>query len=342
MTVGGRWSVGAVRRDTDPMSVRHYYERVAEGLAERGVAVVPVAADGPFPSGCDIAWDPGFGIQPVAPVLQRGSVPVVVTVHGVRLWSLPWWELAEGAWDALKECRRALWVLSARRWFRERVVAVVAVSQFGAQEAVRAFHLPEERVHVIHHGADHRCFKPGGEVLRRERPYFLVVAQYQPKKNVGRVMAAYETLPQDERPDLVLVLPGYRGRAPVARGIDLIRRPLTPDELARYYRGARALLFPSLHETFGMPIVEAMACGCPVVTSRDTACAEVSGGAALLVDPRSVDEIAMAMRSLMDGGAFSDEIGRIGLLRAEQFTWEASVQRHHALFEDVLATRAGE
>lgn len=334
--MSGGLRVAAVRRDSDPLSVRNYFERVTEGLAGEGVTVLPVAAAGPLPAGCDLAWDPGFGIQRVAPALRRCAVPVVVTVHGVRLWSLPWWELVDGLRSVVRECRGALRVVAARRWLAERVAAVVAVSRFGAAEAARAFRLAEGTISPIHHGVDHRLFHCGGAVAAWPRRYFLAVAQYQPKKNVARVIAAYARLPAG-RPDLVLVLPGYRGAPPPVPGVFVVREAVAAEELAQWYRGAVAFLFPSLHETFGMPIVEAMACGCPVVTSRDTACAEVAGEAALLVDPRSVAEIAAAMALSVESAERAAELKRRGLARAAAFTWEGSARRHHALFRQVAA-----
>lgn len=95
-------------------------------------------------------------------------------------------------------------------------------------------------------------------------------------------------------------------------------------------------MFPSLHETFGMPILEAMACGCPVITSNVTACPEVAGDAALLVNPRSVDEIANAMRRLMEEQELRETLWERGLKRALQFTWRKSAKKHLEVFEKVL------
>jgi glycosyltransferase involved in cell wall biosynthesis len=113
----------------------------------------------------------------------------------------------------------------------------------------------------------------------------------------------------------------------------LIREPKSPSELAELYRGALAFVFPSIHETFGIPIIEAMASGCPVITSKGSACPEIAGDAALLVDPRSVEEIGTAMgRMVLDAG-LRNRLRNDGVIRSKCFSWTKSAHRHLAVFE---------
>jgi glycosyltransferase involved in cell wall biosynthesis len=107
-------------------------------------------------------------------------------------------------------------------------------------------------------------------------------------------------------------------------------------ELVTYYKRAVGFIFPSLHESFGMPILEAMACGCPVITSNTTACKEVAGDAALLVNPYSVDEITSAMERLVEDSALRRSLREKGIKRASMFTWKKSAQEHLKVFEGAL------
>ena len=114
-------------------------------------------------------------------------------------------------------------------------------------------------------------------------------------------------------------------------------KPLSQKVLVKYYQDAIGFVFPSLHETFGMPIVEAMASGCPVITSSTTACSEVAGNAALLVDPRSVDEISSAMKKLVMDIGLRQSLAEKGLKRASQFTWKKCAEEHLNVFERALS-----
>ena len=132
------------------------------------------------------------------------------------------------------------------------------------------------------------------------------------------------------------VVPGYPQSASVPKDIELIRTPKNHQELAEFYRGALALVFPSLRETFGMPILEAMASGCPVITSNITGCPETAGDAALLVNPRSVNDIALAMKRVITEEPLRNSLRRKGLLQAQQFTWQRSAEEHLKVFNRAI------
>ncbi|MEE9161965.1 MAG: glycosyltransferase family 1 protein, partial [Candidatus Neomarinimicrobiota bacterium] len=198
------------------------------------------------------------------------------------------------------------------------------------------FGVAREKVVPIYHGVAHDTFNLKGKAHSSMRPYLLQIAQYAAKKNVDRVLQAYSTLDEETRPDLVAILPNFEGPDPDVPGVRLIREPVTHKDLAPWYRGALGFIFPSIHETFGLPALEAMACGCPVITSSISAMPEMAGDAALLVNPRSVEEIAAGIQRLVEDEALRRELRDKGLARARDFTWARSAEQHLAVFEAVL------
>jgi glycosyltransferase involved in cell wall biosynthesis len=328
--------VAVVTRTPDAFSLRQLGEYVIRELAELGVDSIAVPEGQCPPLDCDLLWDPGLAGTRAPRRLQAlpPRMPVVATANGAGAFALPWRHVWRNRVMALAGQVRKQQARAAWRRFKTRVSAVVALTDFGAREVSRAFGLPPEKLYRIYPGVSPRIFRPDGERHPAQRPYLLSVAQYSPKKNFEAVLAAYARLPREDRPDLVAVMPGWRGGSVGVDGVQLLPRALGHDELARWYRGATAFVFPSFHETFGYPIIEAMACGCPVITSNVTACPEVAGKAALLVDPRSVDAIAEAMRRVQDP-ALRQTLREQGLARAGQFTWRGTAERYLELFRAV-------
>jgi glycosyltransferase involved in cell wall biosynthesis len=206
--------------------------------------------------------------------------------------------------------------------------------------------LPSHLVHVVPHGSRpvHRTADDVAAFRVRHgltRPYLLWCGTVEPRKNLPALLRAYAGVAA-QRPDLDLVLVGPAGWGEVPErpaGVDPDRvralGRLSRDDLHSAYAGAAAFCFPSLREGFGLPVLEAMQHGIPVVTSRGTACAEVAGDAALLADPRSPAELAEAILEAT-GPAAADLAGR-STRRAADFSWE----RTAAATADVLRSVAG-
>jgi glycosyltransferase involved in cell wall biosynthesis len=222
--------------------------------------------------------------------------------------------------------------------------ALIAVSQHTKDSLVRHLGVPPERVAVVHHGVDPR-FRPvraGAIVAMRaalglDGPYLLFVGTAEPRKNLPRLVDAFALLRARGTVDVDLVIAGKAawGSAGLreriaAHGMDgCVRLPGHVDAalLPALYSGAAAFVLPSIAEGFGMPLLEAMACGVPVVASNSTALPEVYGDAALGFDPLSTEELAAALaRVLGDQPLRADLVAR-GLRRAAGFTWEAAARK---------------
>ena len=222
---------------------------------------------------------------------------------------------------------------------------VIAVSSHTAGQVESLLGIERSRISVIHHGVDPvPAFSPEDLAAfrrrwRLERPFLLHVGAIQARKNLLRLMDAFEKLDGD----LDLALAGSSGyaaspveerarRNPRIRLLGYVEQPV----LQRLYRSAAALAFPSLDEGFGLPVLEAMSAALPVVTSNRSATAEVAGGAALLVDPASTEELAAALdRAARDTVAREALIGR-GRERAAQFCWGAAAARTLEVYRRLL------
>ena len=229
---------------------------------------------------------------------SNAGIPTVLTVHDLAILRAP---------EVFPRWHRLY-----GRFGLERVLrgadAIVAVSEFSRDETIALAGVPPERVCVIPHGVD-AVFTADG--ARAEGDYVLAVATLEPRKNRARAVDAA----REAQVELRVV--GARGWGGVE--VEGWVGEIPDAELAALYRGARCVLYPSLYEGFGLPVLEAMGCGTPVVTSVATAMEEVAGGAAVLVDPLDVSAIASGIR---EAAGRRDELVAAGLERASRFTWE--------------------
>jgi glycosyltransferase involved in cell wall biosynthesis len=220
----------------------------------------------------------------------------------------------------------------------ERADAVIAVSEFTRGQVISLLGVAPSRVHVVHHGVRKLDFP----TVEREK-VILNVGAIQARKNIARLVEAFERVD----PTWQLVLAGSAGygsaeimariAASPARGRIAVTGYIFPADLATWYAKASIFAFPSLDEGFGIPVLEAMAAGVPVVTSNRSALPEVAGDAALLVNPESTDELAQALRDLLQNDELRRDLARRGTNRARLFTWEKAVAETWNVYRTLLS-----
>jgi glycosyltransferase involved in cell wall biosynthesis len=203
---------------------------------------------------------------------------------------------------------------------------VIANSLYTADDVAQTLAIPRERIHVAYPGVE-RVFSPAGEHDDLGRPYILTVATLEPRKNLATLVEAYALLEELDHSLAVAGAAGW-GEQPVLDVPGIVRLGFTSHlRLPSLYRGASVVVYPSLFEGFGMPVVEAMACGVPVVASSHPSLDEACGDAALRADPRDPEAIAGAVRAAIDG---RDELVARGLAHARRFTWLENGRAHLA------------
>jgi glycosyltransferase involved in cell wall biosynthesis len=211
-----------------------------------------------------------------------------------------------------------------------RATHVVAVSQATKQDIVELYKVPENKVSVLYEGVDH-IFRPTPNSAIRDKygigsnPYIFSVSTIQPRKNYKRLIQAMAALP----PEYNLVIAGGKGwlyddifaeaEKPAVRGRVKFIGFVPDDDLPALYTEAAALAYPSLYEGFGLPLLEAMACGTPTLTSNVSCLPEVAGGASILIDPLNVDDIAAGLQQCL---AERETLVTKGFIRAAQFRWD--------------------
>jgi len=256
------------------------------------------------------------------------------TIHDMTGWMMP--ELHSAA---TRQADRASGELlrSAHR--------LIAVSECTKSDAVRVLGIPPERITVIYPGIPGKFFDVTPAAIaevraryRLERPFVFALGAIEPRKNIPRLIDAFESLPESLRAEFDLALAGPMGWADEAtrarvRGARYLGY-IPEADVAPLTAAATVFAYPSLYEGFGFPLAQAMAAGVPVVTSNVSSLPEIAGGAALLVDPRSVGELRGAMERLLESAALREDLAARGRVRARGFTWEDCAARSMGFFEE--------
>ena len=264
----------------------------------------------------------------LAPVSEER--PYVVTIHDMGV------EVLRHAHPLTKrEYTKRLIPRIARR-----ARLIITNSEYSKWEIVRHLGIPEDRIRVTPLAASAE-FEPVG--VQPANPYFLYVGNLEPRKNLERLVEAFARMPAKDHQLIIAGNRWYQGGAPEqkARSLGLNGRVqflgyVPRGDLPALYSGATALVYPSLLEGFGLPIVEAMACGAPVITSDNSSMREVAGEAAVLVDPRNVREMTEAMTRVAEDQSLRQELSAKGLKRAGEFSWRKTAELTVQTYREAL------
>lgn len=308
---------GRLRGHVDRVTPEHAVEGVAGHLWEQ--FALPIATRG------QLLFSPS-NTGPIAKAKQ------VVTVHDVVPLDHPEW----------LDSRFAMWYRFVVPRVSRRAKRVIAVSEFTRQRIIDTIRLAPEKVITIHNGVDARFFArptaPEVAAVKHDlglhARYVLSLGSVEPRKNLPRLLKAWSKVLPELPQDLELVLAGGRGKDLVFANSDITQRPPrvkflghVPDPLLpALIHGAEAFAYVSLYEGFGLPPLEAMAVGVPVLTSGTTALNEVAADSALCVDPTSVDSIATALKRLVTDAGLRATLSSLGPLRAAGFTWDRAAK----------------
>jgi glycosyltransferase involved in cell wall biosynthesis len=287
----------------------------------------------PAASGNRLLWSPN-NTGPLAVARQ------ICTMHDIIPVEHPEWFNAHfAAWYR--------WLLPK---LTQRVRHLIAVSEFTKQRLVECFGIRPEKITVVWNGVDEQFRRRSMDEIAAARQalgiqsprYLLSLGSLEPRKNLHRLLAAWGKLRRELPEDVGLVVVGEKRTTKVFRdaSIDVIPDGVhftgyaAQEYLPALYSGALALVYPSLYEGFGLPPLEAMACGTPVITANTTSLPEITGGAALLIDPRDEDAIAAAILRLVADEPLRVSMGARSLAHASKLTWDQSAAQTWKVLEE--------
>ncbi|MCP4723456.1 MAG: glycosyltransferase family 4 protein [bacterium] len=232
----------------------------------------------------------------------------------------------------------------------EKAVKIITISDFIKEELIDYYGCPEEKVETVHLGVSD-LFKPCQddemkkrvlEKYRIDRPFFLFVGLMEPRKNLPSVLEAFSRINND---DALFVIVGRKGwgyndvqktlENPELREKVLITDEISVEELKILYSASLAFIYLSLYEGFGLPVLEAMACGAPVVTSNSSALPEVAGDAALFADPENVEEISDAMKRIINDESLRKELSQKGFDNIKRFSWKKCAEETSLIYHSL-------
>ena len=269
--------------------------------------------------------------------LKRGKF--VVTLHDAKPILFP-------AVTNRRNWKQTLKDMIAQNPF-EKIDHVITVSECSRRDLIEQMGIPEDRITVIYQGVDLKKFSPSISELGNRldyMPYVLCVAGTDPTKNVKSLIEAFSKLVPEIRNRHHLVLVGdvqknkELQQCVQERGIEkrtIFTGVVSDAQLAELYQQASVFVFPSLYEGFGLPVLEAMACGCPVITSNTSSLPEVVGSAGMLVNPCDREELIEALTKVLTDTELTNILRRSGREQAEKFSWEHTARKTADLYERI-------
>lgn len=253
----------------------------------------------------------------------------ITTIHDLAVFKYPETFKSKGGHNIVTNQKRKLF------FTKQECNLIIAVSQTTKNDAVEILKIPEKKIRVIYEAADPIYFPRSKEKINKVKEkyniageYFLCVGTREPRKNLDRVIMAFAEI-SSQYPSLSVLIVGRYGWGDDLNSKYKIHNTkvkllgfVESEDLAGLYSGAMAFVYPSLYEGFGLPILEAMSCSCPVITSNVGSMKELAGGFAVLIDPESIDSIGSGMLKLLKDNNLRDQYKTKGLIRAREFNWD--------------------
>ncbi len=276
------------------------------------------------------------------------GIPIVSTVHDAIMFNRSKWSNKS---SGIKNIRNLLLLQMSKR-----AQSFITVSHSAKAELIEFWKIPEEKISVIYHGIGKEWYEHTGNIATQTilkkynitKPFFLTVGTLQPRKNLNRIINAYLSLPNSMGNHFDFVIVGKMHpsltSSQLINEIQLLEQKkqirwlqyIPVADLRCLYQNAHLVLYPSLAEGFGFPIIEAFASGAPVITSNFGATAEISGESAYLVDPYSEEAIQAGIIEIVENQSLRQQLIKKGHARAELFTWEKCAEETIAVYNQLL------
>lgn len=277
------------------------------------------------------------------PLIRKPGLKTIMTVHDLGAEYLP----------SMHQLKQRLYLSFITNFQLRTATKIIAVSKSTKNDLMNKAYIPPEKIEVIYEGVDQYYFKPVNKAILdntlnkfdlKPKRYFLFVGTIQPRKNIGLLIKSYAKLIKKlnfKGPDLVLA--GSKGwlsdrlyKLPdqLKLGSKKVKFIgwVSDSDLPSLYSGALAFVYPSLYEGFGLPILEAMSCGCPVLASNSASIPEITGNAAILSDPNDDSQLASNMEKILKNDKLKDSLIRLGFKQIKKFNWEISAEQTLKIF----------
>lgn len=279
----------------------------------------------PFRIGGNLLWSPGN----TGPLYVKNQV---VSIHDMSTLDHPEWFSP----------KFSMWYRFLLPKLAQVTKKIVTFSNFSRDRIVEVCRIDSKKVEVIYNAADTRFKRSSLEEIDKAcsklniptRRYILALGSLEPRKNLGRLVKAWGNIQQELPDDLYLVLSGARGKSTVFRDVSIDELPprvfftgyVLDDYLPALYSGAKAFIYPSLYEGFGLPPLEAISCGTPLIISNTTCLPEIFGDAGIYINPFDIEQISNVIQRVVTDSNLCMNLSARGLERAKQFSWDKSAE----------------
>lgn len=327
--------IAILRRDWG-ISHHVYQKNVSEQLHRFGVKFHYFTIKENVPDGCNLIWTQGAPVLDTYRIIRKTKIPIITTIHGAEQFYIPLRQFTSGyggfiRWTIKRPIQKLFW-----RSINNKISRIITVSKYCKKTLQEHYLIRSRNIQYIYHGYDRRLFNEKVLPYNHSRQYLLHVSNGKPKKNVTRIIKAFQNLNRKDL-DLLIIAPFYNQQVSSNSQVIFLNpanRFVSQETIARLYRGAVSFVFPSIDETFGLPIIEAMACGCPVISSNSSACLEIAGDSAILVDPFRVDQITEAMKIITAQNDIRNSLVEKARNNITRFSWKDSGNKHLQIFRN--------